>query len=293
MLVGLDLLKQIEEIIERAYTDFTYRLIGADFLTDEQKTQVEALGFLVGRRPLLELLYLLVRQINSPNYKKDVGLNMLLDQIALSNVLPTLRDTDKYTLDHAKASVREAIETSKAQLKKQIKYEVLKINSEYKEEQAITLITNVQKEHAKIQSSSSKLIQGLTYAAVGGLAFKLFRKDFTSAMTNMINSAVVDQVTSHILQIVSTGQSQIDPLVYKQVVKDERLSPECRQLHTHPDWSPRIYRLSELISNGTNLGKPKSEWKAVIGPTHPNCRCTLKLASDLGNESQPSKQSSV
>lgn len=277
MLVGLDLLKRIEEIIERAYTDFTYRLIGADFLTDEQKVQVEALGFIVGRRPLLELLYLLVRQINSPNYKKDVGLNMLLDQIALSGVLPTLRDTDQYTLDHAKASVHEAIEASKAQLKKQIKYQVLSVNSEYKEKQAATQITSIPEEHAKIEVSGNKLLKGLTYAAVGGLAFRLFRKDFTSAMTTMINSAVVDQVTSQILQSVSGGPQSSDPVVYKQVVRDDRLSPECRQFHTHPNWEPRLYQLSELIANGTNVGKPKSAWKAVIGPTHPNCRCILKL----------------
>jgi len=38
---------------------------------------------------------------------------------------------------------------------------------------------------------------------------------------------------------------------------------------------PLIFRLDELRDNGTNVGKKVADWKAVIGPVHPWCRCTL------------------
>lgn len=38
---------------------------------------------------------------------------------------------------------------------------------------------------------------------------------------------------------------------------------------------PVIFKLSQLISNGTNVGKKKAEWQPVIGPHHPWCRCEL------------------
>lgn len=38
---------------------------------------------------------------------------------------------------------------------------------------------------------------------------------------------------------------------------------------------PRIFKLSELRANGTNIGKKQAEWKAVLGAMHPFCRCTL------------------
>lgn len=282
-LVGLDILRSIEDLIDRAYTDFTFQLLGADFLTENQKTQVEALGLLIGNRPLIELLYLLVRQINSPNYRKDKTLGILLDQIAMTDVLPHLRDTDKYTVDHGKASVNEAILASQHELKKQIKSEVLKINTEHKEKQSIQPLTNIHAHRELAEQSSNKLLKGLAYAAVGAMAFRLFRRDFTSSMTQLINSTVVDQLTNPLVQAISSTQDTpqgTDPLVWKQVVKDDRLSPECRRLHAHEDWSPKLYRLSQLVANGTNVGRAKSQWKAVIGGTHPNCRCTLRPATD-------------
>lgn len=39
---------------------------------------------------------------------------------------------------------------------------------------------------------------------------------------------------------------------------------------------PKIFKVSELVSNGTNIGRKTKDWKPVIGPTHPYCRCTLR-----------------
>ena len=38
---------------------------------------------------------------------------------------------------------------------------------------------------------------------------------------------------------------------------------------------PKIFKLSELQGNGTNIGRKSAEWLAVVGSTHLNCRCTL------------------
>jgi hypothetical protein len=38
---------------------------------------------------------------------------------------------------------------------------------------------------------------------------------------------------------------------------------------------PLIYKLSTLISNGSNVGAKTNDWKPTLGPTHPWCRCEL------------------
>lgn len=38
---------------------------------------------------------------------------------------------------------------------------------------------------------------------------------------------------------------------------------------------PKIFKLSQLQDNGTNIGRKAKDYKSVIGPTHPFCRCTL------------------
>ncbi len=49
--------------------------------------------------------------------------------------------------------------------------------------------------------------------------------------------------------------------------------PDCNRLHltAGPGSPPKIFRLSELQANGTNVGKKRNAWKAVVGAVHPWC----------------------
>ena len=38
---------------------------------------------------------------------------------------------------------------------------------------------------------------------------------------------------------------------------------------------PRIFKLSSITNNGTNMGKKVGNWQPVLGSTHPWCRCEL------------------
>lgn len=39
---------------------------------------------------------------------------------------------------------------------------------------------------------------------------------------------------------------------------------------------PKLFRLKDLIENGTNIGRKATDWKAVLAPIHPYCRCQLR-----------------
>lgn len=53
--------------------------------------------------------------------------------------------------------------------------------------------------------------------------------------------------------------------------------PDCVRLHLTAGQGskPRVFKLSELTANGTNVGKKRASWKAVVGPVHPWCGCEL------------------
>ncbi|MEX0811100.1 MAG: hypothetical protein WD048_02710 [Chitinophagales bacterium] len=57
--------------------------------------------------------------------------------------------------------------------------------------------------------------------------------------------------------------------VYKSI--DNSHSPDCLELYltdsSNRKSEPKIFTLSELIENGSNLGKEKKDWKPVIGVT--------------------------
>lgn len=82
--------------------------------------------------------------------------------------------------------------------------------------------------------------------------------------------------------IYSLGRAQYmmennpDPKVYFDVFPGA--CKHCIRLYlTHGIGSrPRVFKLGELLSNGTNVGLKSKDWKPVVGTVHPFCRCQLR-----------------
>lgn len=64
-----------------------------------------------------------------------------------------------------------------------------------------------------------------------------------------------------------------DVSVYRLPAPDA--CPHCLRLHLGSDGQPRIFKLSQLEANGTNVGKKARDWQPVIGPVHPHCSCSI------------------
>lgn len=62
-------------------------------------------------------------------------------------------------------------------------------------------------------------------------------------------------------------------LVYKKVFL--KACKYCKDAYQNKDGSPKIFKLQELIKNGSNIGRKAADWKATIDPIHPYCRCEL------------------
>jgi hypothetical protein len=68
-----------------------------------------------------------------------------------------------------------------------------------------------------------------------------------------------------------------DALVYKLPRPDA--CRFCKQLYLK-DGRPRIFKLSTLVKNGSNVSRKQKEWKPVIGVVHPACQCELHELPD-------------
>lgn len=277
MLVGKDILNKIDELVERSYLNFTFDLIGDDFFTEEQKRKIESLGLIIGRKPLIELLYLLVRQRPTEGYKKDATLNQLLDEIALSGILPKLPDTEQYTLDHAKAELNETLENTKRDLKKRIKAEILDSNAKFKNDISVNKITNINDLAKKEDNYIGLLLP--TVAAVINRVHSTFKSNFSSNLTDTINFATLDNASVH---AGLTNKPVKDIKVYKTVINDSKLCNWCSEFYLNVDGTPKIYKLSDLQANGINDPSNKRTWRAVVGKTHPKCRCQLHYVANQG-----------
>lgn len=67
-----------------------------------------------------------------------------------------------------------------------------------------------------------------------------------------------------------------DALVYKDVY--EGACQHCLRLYTTEGIGskPRVFKLKDLIANGTNIRRKIKDWLATLGGIHPWCRCTLR-----------------
>lgn len=54
--------------------------------------------------------------------------------------------------------------------------------------------------------------------------------------------------------------------------------PSCVKLYLERDKkTPRVFKLSDLMANGTNYGRKTANWQPVIPPLHPNCMCPMNV----------------
>lgn len=270
MLISKDIFDHIDDIIERCYTDFTYQLLGKDFLSKEQQTQVEALGMLVGNRPLLELVYLLVRQRSEERYQTDHTLQTLLAGIFATGILGGLTDTSRASLEMSLHAMDAVIEKAKADTKTAIKLQI----TEHNRAEQNTVRQNPRQLALPTEDDTSIIP---LIAAIGlalAVVQKNFHKDFTTELTTLANQAATDYaIDEYGAGTVFSG----DVYAMKKVILDDRTSRHCKTHYLNQDGSPRIYKLSELIANGVNDIRDKSSWKATAGCDHPRCRSQLVI----------------
>jgi len=124
------------------------------------------------------------------------------------------------------------------------------------------------------QQSRSRLVSELGHATGD------WKRDWKRlAHTELWNSKLLGEAIT-ILQGQSIyGDKGGDTLVYRRPSPDA--CQHCKRLYLEDDGvTPKVFKLSELLKNGTNVKKKVSEWKPIVGATHPNCTCPIAVLPD-------------
>ncbi len=135
---------------------------------------------------------------------------------------------------------------------------------------------------AKITSEGAARREGVRdVAAKLRQATQDLRRDWTIFAATEMNNWIQEGKASAIRE----RSNEKDPLIYKRPRPDA--CPYCKILYLEADGkTPRIFRLSDLVANGTNHGRKANrpvltgsaatEWRPVLDSVHPFCRCTLQ-----------------
>lgn len=247
---------KIKNVIKTLHLNFLYDYIGSNYLSDEEidflKKEIGENKLKEGKVSQLDKIYILGQLSRKLGIKNMNTLN--------------LKDIDSY-IDGFK-NIKEKfnlVSDKLSKLKKQAYLDIL--GKQYKIEKEVRqIILNNQDDKEKI--TISKVTKDL--------------KNKFEDWSDLNNStSYISESAFNEGKIEDMKHEEGEKYVYKEVTKDERLCSICRKLYLNSDNSPKIYKLSELEANGTNIGKKQVDWLPTVSSTHPNCRCLLQYLNVL------------
>lgn len=127
--------------------------------------------------------------------------------------------------------------------------------------------------------SSLSLDEGMTKTQMKR-ALREVTKDNEQDFDMVIRSELMNQSQKSFAQEILEGKSIYsnrgeDTKVFKR--PNPNACPHCKRLYLDQDGRPRVFKLKDLLENGSNVGRKVADWKPVVGITHPHCQCILEV----------------
>jgi len=99
-----------------------------------------------------------------------------------------------------------------------------------------------------------------------------YARDWTRIAYTESNNCFME---GKVAEIKSRAPLGYEPMVYKITRHDA--CDECKRAYTEKDGvTPKVFKLSEMLAFGTNVGRKHGDRKAVTGSQHPWCSCVLQ-----------------
>jgi len=182
---------------------------------------------------------------------------------------PKLNNLEEYSIEHSKEVLDSYIQKLSQAAQTNVETLIREYNKKYKDNLMVNRLFTMALRSKEANKSVSQLATDMR-DLTGDMARDWDRVAATE-MTNIINTGMVDTIVK---MNPETHPDEI--IVFKRVVNDADLCRSCKRLHLENDGStPKIYRLSQVLANGTNVGKKPNSWDMIINATHPYCRCSI------------------
>lgn len=264
-------IEEIRQIIEKKYAQLTISVLGRGVFSPEELQRLEDAGIdTSNRQSLLSLVY----NHNFINHPVDIDSPQDIKDMERQQAVTGLKpegEAAEYTTTNINDKTRQYIEKMKLDAMTRLEAIIRENNDAYKMDALKNLDRSPMFDEMIKESTLGKVKQALRDTA------KDANRDWTRvALTEMSNAIGISSVD----RIVSDNMSSDldDIYVYRLTVRDSKTCKYCNRFYNDSrDGSPKLYRLSTLLSNGSNFGKKPDSWMPVAGATHPNERCSQTI----------------
>ena len=258
--------EQIQEILNivEYYHLFTFATsFGTSVLSDEDVQLLLSYGVklddLTSNIPLYDRMYYFGRLtgILRENQSKEISYTDFLKFIIRGQYIP-LTTREKFELDIAKRKTYTYLKGLKERAKGDVESAILS-RQNYESTIKEGLISGVEE-----RKSASQIVSDI------GHKIGTWKHDYGRIVVTEMNNILQE---GRAAEYMRDGE---DPLVFKSVF--EGACRHCQRLYLTDGVGskPRVFKLSELIKNGTNIGRKVKDWLAILLSTHPFCRCLIR-----------------
>lgn len=256
--------QQLLKLIQRNHIGFIASSLGTAFLSNDDVKLLEDYGinafqlYNTYSDKLLASFHL--GQLAAALRNESNNIHLKDFQQYLKNNPLQLTKREEYVLDSVKRQALSDIKGIGSKIFQDVT-NVLNENSRINQEQLIRneIITGTEKKQS-IRNISNEIA-----SKTGD-----WSRNFDRIVEYVSNTAFQEGKAEYLIKTYGD-----DVLVWKRVYNSA--CKHCIKLYLTNGLGskPIVFTLSQLRANGTNIGRKTSEWKAVVGSTHPYCRCSL------------------
>jgi hypothetical protein len=266
-MLSVDQINQLLDIYRQNNIIFIGRHLGPDYLTTEEHERLRAIGidpieFYKVTNDVVETSFYFGLISDVIKDSPDLTYESLLRNIS-SSPGPLISPLDKYSIESIKKQFLGDIKSNEGQIFKDIN-NIISSNEKNDREAYEKVIRDEVERGVQLGKTTRQIALDL------GKKTGDWSRNF-DRIVEYISHTAFDEGRASLIE----KKEGPDALCYKDVY--EGACKHCIRLYLTGGMGsqPIIFKLSQLKANGTNIGRKTEDWKAVIGSTHPHCRCTL------------------
>lgn len=267
MVVSKETIEKIREIIEKHYNKLTISVLGRAVFGPKELKEMEAAGIDTSNKDSLLSMVYYHNFVNNPlGREAPSSVEDMKAQQSQEGIKPEGEAHD-YTTENLNDKARQLIDKMRATVATRIEGFIRDNNDDYKFDALQNLGRSDLMDDLVKESSIGKIKQKLRDSAKDGI--RDWQRIAITEMSNAIGIGSVDRI------VTDNRTADLDDVyVYRITVADSLTCKYCRRFYGEAGGPPKLYRLSTILSNGSNYGLKPDAWKPVAGATHPNERCS-------------------
>lgn len=272
MIIDEKKIKNIRDALKHRFNAFIFRVAGPENLSDKEIQELADRGLIDPadlNHGLVSDAYFIgrIRSGTPHEVRPKVDLDEFRKQV--ERVAPPMTAREQYAIQHIKRSAGNYLSKLRDSALATIEGELRGWNYDERNRLLTEVIRPTVAEAVQDAKVTTTELASRLRERTGDL-YRDWRRVAVTELSNALNLGAADAIMGR-----NAGRDPGEVYVYKIVHQDARLCPHCRKFYLDTDGTPKVYPMSELMGNGSNMGKKTRDWKPVIGATHPHERCEL------------------